>query len=655
MDPALDYPQLQLDGMAEGRVDLLIRHLSSYFQSGAWRRMFANQPVEFVVAGRRHYATCLGGGGSVSPTLRIFGAFDDVQHHLNQGINAAGFTQPTLSVGFGGEGENGPPLTKTDRGAVTRILGDDAFDGALPSIIKVARCDLAPLAEADLLVVSAAAAVVSSVLPKLSLRPGLDRWPTFKESRPDDYETRMGELELFEGLVQWRFPASIAGRWGTCNVCNAPTKVRCSRCSALYFCGRRCQRAGHAQHARECADFARDVAFRAADGGVGEAASDPLPMPWARLTCGLCAAHCAVLASSNVHGLGVWRGLCSPQCARASRDAGEDVAPSAALLLPADAGGLAPLARELWPQRALAATSPVAAVRSWAEWHAARGAPIESPAALVLHPALTVYFALVLALQRGTPAVATDDAAADTEQQVGDATGASSPLEAAVHARGGALCVHVIGPEECELDAIGLFAEVGGDGVARKDRLVSPQGVTVVSSSALFAEVAALMPMARLHFELVGPAVGADRDGEEHELLPSTATARLIHGEYSAYAASSRARPAAVAVGLNAGVAAYPTWLLALESLARARTSAVFTDYMRHSCRAGVGLARAAFAGSGAQPLEIQLNPFRSPVERGTNARQVPGGGAKHYLAPMPLPHCCPMFSNGYLYGFVFP
>ena len=219
-----------------------------------------------------------------------------------------------------------------------------------------------------------------------------------------------------------------------------------------------------------------------------------------------------------------------------------------------------------------------------AEKETAPSRSLASPAALVLHNALTTYHALTLALGNEWP-----------ERVV----------------------VHVIGAER-EVEQLGAFAELS--------QLVprSVAGVTLV---------------------FVGPGVPAPRDGEVVELAGGACavTARLVHAPYERFIGG--APPPTLAVGLNAGLAcAEYGWAPALIELAKRRIPAVFTDYMRESCFTGFMSFKRIFEMAGATALEARLNPFRQPLD--FTAKMVYQGGRHHRF---------PAFSNGYVFGFVYP
>ena len=162
-----------------------------------------------------------------------------------------------------------------------------------------------------------------------------------------------------------------------------------------------------------------------------------------------------------------------------------------------------------------------------------------------------------------------------------------------------------------------------------------------------FAELSQLVPrsVAGVTLVFVGPGVPAPRDGEVVELAGGACavTARLVHAPYERFIGG--APPPTLAVGLNAGLAcAEYGWAPALIELAKRRIPAVFTDYMRESCFTGFTSFKRIFEMAGATALEARLNPFRQPLD--FTAKMVYQGGRHHRF---------PAFSNGYVFGFVYP
>ena len=65
---------------------------------------------------------------------------------------------------------------------------------------------------------------------------------------------------------------------------------------------------------------------------------------------------------------------------------------------------------------------------------------------------------------------------------------------------------------------------------------------------------------------------------------------------------------------------------------------------MRESCFTGFMSLKRIFEMAGATALEARLNPFRQPLD--FTAKMVYQGGRHHRF---------PAFSNGYVFGFVYP
>ena len=86
-------------------------------------------------------------------------------------------------------------------------------------------------------------------------------------------------------------------------------------------------------------------------------------------------------------------------------------------------------------------------------------------------------------------------------------------------------------------------------------------------------------------------------------------------------------------VGLNAGLAAYPTWVDTLTALSQSRTPAYFTDYCQYSCECSRLPLEALHLGT---ISKVEINPFRSPLRK--------------YCEE----HDMPWYSNAFVYHLVY-
>ena len=99
---------------------------------------------------------------------------------------------------------------------------------------------------------------------------------------------------------------------GRCFACGRDgADAKCSRCKAVVFCGRACQRRAWGAHKAECARFKSHMALAPSESGAG--ARTALPFEWARETLGPCVSMCGFLDARGVHG----HNLCS--CAATPR------------------------------------------------------------------------------------------------------------------------------------------------------------------------------------------------------------------------------------------------------------------------------------------------------------------------------------------------
>ncbi|XP_060076755.1 zinc finger MYND domain-containing protein 15-like isoform X2 [Ylistrum balloti] len=88
-----------------------------------------------------------------------------------------------------------------------------------------------------------------------------------------------------------------------------------------------------------------------------------------------------------------------------------------------------------------------------------------------------------------------------------------------------------------------------------------------------------------------------------------------------------------VAIGFNAGIAAYPSWRETISKLKSEQTPAYFTDYCHYSADLGREVMRE---GCGLEISLPSLNPFRSPLRRVCDQ------------------HLLPWFSNAYLFHLLY-
>ena len=564
-------PQICVASIPTDRLEACVRAFGALHAAAPWRTTNFDTKVEAVIAGRRYFIACDGGDGE-KPTLAIYASYADAQPR-NEAKQ-----HDTYLVTFGGffARREAQPPPEADREVCEFILGAGAFDKgrAYPECTKLVatprrRVDT-PLGPDEVGLCAAAARVYVAARGALRPHPGRGGHAFLFASGALDADACVAD----DGAISWRYPAGTDR--GQCYQCGGPATARCTKCKAVVYCSRACQQASWKKsHKTECGRYAAHTGR----GEGGAAARGALPFEWTRETLGPCASLCGFLGARGLHGRGLWNSLCA--CDVMPCPDGE-VPPGGADDTSFE-GGFAPLAPALQPTLD-ASAAPRGAVGSWAEWHTARGVPLDSPAALVLHNALTTYHALTLALGDEWP-----------ERVV----------------------VHVIGAER-EVEQLGAFAELS--------QLVprSVAGVTLV---------------------FVGPGVPAPRDGEVVELAGGTCavTARLVHAPYERFIGG--APPPTLAVGLNAGLAcAEYGWAPALIELAKRRIPAVFTDYMRESCFTGFMSFKRIFEMAGATALEARLNPFRQPLD--FTAKMVYQGGRHHRF---------PAFSNGYVFGFVYP
>ena len=450
--------------------------------------------------------------------------------------------------------------------------------------LKVQSGDYQPcaLTAQDRTLITAALRVTIDCAGELVLGPGKVK-PDVERNGLDDYLPATGVT--VEGTTPWLYPGGAPIWRCHSRTCENATTSRCSGCKAVFFCSQKCQKAEwKTGHKVECPRFKRLTDIEA-----DFATPSTFPMPWCHLTCSSTAvSYEGFLRSNNLFGVGWWK----------AEWASCHIAPSPPINLTEPivdiAEGLSLPATQL-PSSNIS-THPSSQLCSWSEWHEIRGVSLESPAALVLHRALSVYYSICLCA--GAGAFELEDTSIE---------------------------VHLIGvePEVMQLGAL--------------------------------SEVAALLPSTRIRFVLVGPAVPEEFNGWNGDLGVNGATAVLYSTDYMTYSKSGERTMPQILIGLNAGLASShpsvasmiddPTPIDEVVRYASAlQIPCVFTDFTRESAELGSAVCVAASeAEVGVVTIETKLNPFRQPLNLG-RAKAHRGGTHSDF----------PFWSNGFLFGFAF-
>ncbi|KAI0228265.1 Zinc finger MYND domain-containing protein 15 [Lamellibrachia satsuma] len=221
-----------------------------------------------------------------------------------------------------------------------------------------------------------------------------------------------------------------------------------------------------------------------------------------------------------------------------------------------------------------ALVAPSVALRSWATYYEWRGFGFDSPIAALLQFPLTVYYIITL-----------------LPEQCAD-----KPQEITSHEK--QFTIHLLGVEQ-EAEMIPLFAELG-----------------------------VLLPDRKLCITMIGPKLSRKLHGKVIEMGNVKVT--LHRGLYHTFTCVITPD---VVIGLNAGLAAYPTWVDTLTSLSQSRTPAYFTDYCQYSCECSRLPLEALHLGT---ISEVEINPFRSPLRK--------------YCEE----HNMPWYSNAFVYHLVY-
>lgn len=214
--------------------------------------------------------------------------------------------------------------------------------------------------------------------------------------------------------------------------------------------------------------------------------------------------------------------------------------------------------------------APPVPLQSWTAYYEWRGLEFDSPVAAVLQFPLTVYYVISTLLPRH---------------------GAGEPHDKQ-------LTVHLLGVEQ-EAEMVPLFAGL--------DMLLQDTKVCIA---------------------MIGPKLSKKLHGKIIEI--GNVKVSLHRGLYHKHTSDC---PPDVVIGLNAGLAAYPTWLDTLTTLSRSRTPAYFTDYCQYSCECSRLPVEALHLGT---ISKVEINPFRSPLRK--------------YCEE----HDMPWYSNAFVYHLVY-
>ncbi|KAK4741362.1 hypothetical protein SAY87_024950 [Trapa incisa] len=345
--------------------------------------------------------------------------------------------------------------------------------------------------------------------------------------------------------------------------CIGPARRRCGRCGAVSYCSASHQLSHWIVHKDECGRLEQQMkqvdVLNESPFTFSEEASVKI--------CENQESRCSFLEKRGLHLAGMWECECSCEVTADSLEYQRiyDSWSLPSILCPCSEP-VSPLSKCLL---------------GWDDYYKWRNLPLNSPVAVLLHWAMTIYHAIKLAEIGGL-----------------------------IHKNKKELWIHVLGPEK-ELVQFGALAELQ-----------------------------ALLPGLQVHIVLVGPAVPQYRDGERINLsiyprcndgdcmcksssgsiMQTTSKSQtseitllfrrgLYHEVYKDIAKHSLPD---LIIALNAGIAAYPTWLPTIELIKRVNIPAVFSDYCEEACNLA---AQSISAVTGhTLSIPIQLNPFRQPL-----------------------------------------
>ncbi|PIN02617.1 hypothetical protein CDL12_24868 [Handroanthus impetiginosus] len=340
--------------------------------------------------------------------------------------------------------------------------------------------------------------------------------------------------------------------------CGPPTR-RCERCRAVAYCSLSHQVSHRSVHKLECERLEQQM--KRAD------SLNDFPFTFTEEATEIQQSRCSFLTRHGIHRLGMW--MCECSCGATSVSFG-----NSRLI---DGWNLP---SELCPCKAPSSPMP-RRLSTWKDYYEWREIPLYSPAALLLHWPLTIYWAIQLAI-----------------------------LENLVPEISNELRIHYLGPEKELLQL------------------------------AVFGELQALFPGVKLHIDLVGPAIPYHRDGERIDLYAyakcnqmdchckhsfgnhtervttchsGAITLRLHRGCYhDCYKELLKDSSPHIIIAPNAGIAAYTSWLPTLELINEINVPAMFSDYCEEASHLAASCISSA-AGT-APKIQIQINPFRQPL-----------------------------------------
>ncbi|XP_073059323.1 uncharacterized protein [Primulina eburnea] len=350
-----------------------------------------------------------------------------------------------------------------------------------------------------------------------------------------------------------------AGR-GSRTPCSGPPTRRCHRCRAVSYCSVSHQVSHWTVHRKECGRFQQQM--KCAD------VLNDFPFSFSQDATQIQETRCSFFIKHGIHRVGMWKCECSCGTSASSFDQSRLIRlwNLGSPLCPCK-GPLSPITRQL---------------TSWKEYYEWRCIPLDSPAAVLLHWPLTIYWAVQL--------VTLESMNSETSNE---------------------LRIHYLGPEKEMLQL------------------------------AVFGELRALFPGVNVHLDFVGPEIPHHRDGEKVDLY-SYAECDLIdcqckcpiekdskgltshnsqaitlqlhagcyHDHFEELVKDSIPH---IIIAPNAGIAAYMSWLPTLNLIKEIKVPAVFSDYCEEASHLA---ARCITSATGRAPkIPIQLNPFRQPLQ----------------------------------------
>ncbi|GER54855.1 zinc ion binding [Striga asiatica] len=372
--------------------------------------------------------------------------------------------------------------------------------------------------------------------------------------------------------------------------CGPPTR-RCHRCQAVAYCSLAHQVSHKSVHRRECERLEQQIKR------IDVLNSFPFTFTPEIIQVEV-ETRCSFLTGHKIHCLGMWMYECSCGVSDITYDNSRLIT---CWNLPS----------ELCPCKGPSSSVPKC-LCSWKEYYEWRCIPLNSPAALLLHWPLTIYWAIQLATRESLLPQITNE-----------------------------LRIHYLGPEK-ELHQLAVFGELQAlfPGVKIHIDLIGP---AIPQFSLLTSLDSICHSSESFHICMLGMCNEMDCgckhpvEYQKERIITSCCSypvklqlhAGFYHDCYGKLLKDSLPH---IILAPNAGIAAYTSWVPTLEVIKQMHVPLVLSDY----CEEASHLAASCISSTTgtALKIQIQINPFRQPFRVEESAL------------------CLPCYSNCFVFGF---